>query len=33
MISKLLLLIRLADVTVFRKYQVKNIIQRQDKFT
>ena len=33
MISKLLLLVRWADVTTFRKYQVNNIIQPQDKFT
>ena len=33
MISKLLLLIKLVDVTAFRKYQVNNIIQPQDKFT
>ena len=33
MISKLLLLFRWADVTSFRKYQVNNIIQPQDKFT
>ena len=33
MISKFLLLIRLADVKAFRKYQVNNIIQPQDKFT
>ena len=32
-ILKLLLLVRLADVTSFRKYQVNNIIQPQDKFT
>ena len=32
MISKLLLLFRWADVTSFRKYQVNNIIQPQDKF-
>ena len=33
MISKLLLLIKLVDVTAFRKYQVNSIIQPQDKFT
>ena len=33
MISKLLLLIKLVDVTALRKYQVNNIIQPQDKST
>ena len=33
MILKLLLLVRLVDVTSFRKYQVNNIVQPQDEFT
>ena len=33
MISKVLLLVRLADVTILKKRQVNNIIQPQDKFT
>ena len=33
MISKFLLLVRLADVTILKKRQVNNIIQPRDKFT
>ena len=33
MISKFLLLVRLADVTILKKRLVNNVIQPQDKFT